>query len=357
MNRKKFLLQLLPGLIPLFIFIIADEIWGTKIGLIIAIISGFVELVFYWFKYKKFDKFILFDTLLIVALGIVSIIVDNDAFFKIKPALIGLLICIILFISAFTPENIIFNISKRYFRGAEFSQIQYDSLKKSLKILFFLFLTYTALVFYSVWFMSKEAWAFISGGLFYIIFGAYFLFEIIRNKFRNKKLKNEEILPLVNENAEIIGKAPRSVCHSNKKYLHPVVHLHIINDKNEIFLQKRANSKKIQPNKWDTAVGGHVEFGEPIDISLKREAYEELGIKFFSAQLFDKYIWSSDIETEFVFAFLTRYNGNIIINKNEISSGKFWKINNIERNIDKKIFTPNFVNEFEKLKVVLSKMK
>jgi hypothetical protein len=50
MNQRKLLLQLLPGFIPLLIFIIADEIWGTEIGLIVAITTGFLELAFYWIK-------------------------------------------------------------------------------------------------------------------------------------------------------------------------------------------------------------------------------------------------------------------------------------------------------------------
>ncbi|MBN2891182.1 MAG: septation protein IspZ [Bacteroidales bacterium] len=187
MNQRKILLQLLPGFIPLFVFIIADEIWGTKIGLIVAVIVGIGELIFYRIKDKKFDKFILFDTLLIIALGVVSIILDNDVFFKLKPALIGVLTCVILAISAFTPSNILLNMSKRYMRGLEFNEQQYKQMKKSMKSMFYMFAVYTLLVFYSVWFMSDAAWAFISGGLFYIIFGIYFVYEFVKNKIAQKK--------------------------------------------------------------------------------------------------------------------------------------------------------------------------
>ncbi|MFO7371036.1 MAG: hypothetical protein R6X09_12305 [Bacteroidales bacterium] len=73
MNTKKLLLQLLPGFIPLIVFILADEIWGTRIGLLVAIGFGIAGLVWYLLKDRRFDRFILFDTLLIVALGVVSI--------------------------------------------------------------------------------------------------------------------------------------------------------------------------------------------------------------------------------------------------------------------------------------------
>ena len=53
MNQRKLLLQLLPGFIPLFAFIVADELWGTKIGLIVAIAFGIIELAWYWIKDRK----------------------------------------------------------------------------------------------------------------------------------------------------------------------------------------------------------------------------------------------------------------------------------------------------------------
>ena len=73
-----------------------------------------------------------------------------------------------------------------------------------------------------------------------------------------------EHFPIVNENGEIIGKATRTECHSGSFLLHPVVHLHVFNSRGELYLQKRAENKDIQPGKWDTSVGGHVDYGEEI---------------------------------------------------------------------------------------------
>ncbi len=352
MNKRTILWQLLPGFIPLFIFILADEIWGTTIGLIVAVVVGIVELVYYRIKDKKFDKFILLDTSLIIVLGLVSIVLDNDVFFKIKPALIDVLMCIILCIWAYAPGNVMLTMSKRYMKGMTFNDEQTEYMKKNMRVLFWIFIAYTALVFYSVWFMSKEAWAFISGGLFYIIFAVYFVYEFVKNKLLRKK-NMEEWLPILNIKGEIIGKAPRSLCHTNKEYLHPVIHLHVVNNKGEIYLQKRALNKKVQPGKWDTSVGGHIGFGEEIESGLRREALEELGIQDFSIQSIGNYIWESEIEREWVCCFLTKYNGQIIIDKNEILEGKFWSQTDIKNNLGKGIFTPNFEEEYRKYATLL----
>jgi len=349
MIQQKLLKQILPGFIPLIIFIIADEIWGTKIGLIVAVAIGLLSLVYFWVKDHKFDKFILFDTILIVALGVISILLDNEVFFKLKPALIGVLVCAILAVSVFTPSNIMFNMSKRYMKGIEFNDAQFRQMQKSMRVMFWLFTIYTLLVFYSVWFMSNKAWAFISGALFYIMFGVYLAFEFIKSKLKQQKLLNEEWLPLVNEKGKITGKAPRSVCHSNKALLHPVVHMHVINKKGDIYLQKRPGHKTIQPNKWDTAVGGHVEFGETIELSLKREAIEEIGIHDFQPKLMSTYIWKSEVESEYVFCFTTLYNGEFNISKEELEDGRFWTKEEIEKNLKQNIFTPNFELEYKKI--------
>jgi isopentenyldiphosphate isomerase/intracellular septation protein A len=349
MNQRKLLLQLIPGFVPLFAFIIADEIWGTTIALIVAIASGIIELAYYWIKDHKFDKFILLDTLLIIFLGVVSLILKNDVFFKIKPGLIGLLMCAVIGISVYTPSNILLNMSKRYMKGIEFNDQQYQLMKKNMKVMFWLFVAYTVLVFYSVWFMSNEAWAFISGGLFYIVF------EFVKTLISRNKRNSEEWLPLLNNKGEVIGKAPRSICHSSKGYLHPVVHLHVINSKGEIYLQKRPLNKKIQPGKWDTAVGGHIALGENIETGLKREAQEEIGLKDFNAKMTANYIWESDMEREFVFCYITNYDGIITINKKELTDGKFWSYSEIKNNLGKGIFTPNFEEEFNKILRVLNK--
>lgn len=350
MSRTELLKKLLPGFIPLFVFIIADEIWGTKIGLFVAVTVGVAEMVWVGLKEKRFDKFILFDTLLLVVLGAVSILLDNDIFFKLKPGLIELILVAVLAVSAFSSVNIIGLMGKRYLKDTEFNEAQMTQMRKSLKSLFYIFLGHTLLVFYATFFMSKEAWAFISGGLFYILFGVYFLFELYNQKRKKKQLQNEEWVPLVDEQGKIIGQAPRSQVHNGSKLLHPVVHLHVINRNKAILLQKRPISKLIQPGKWDTSVGGHISAGESLEQALKKEVYEEIGLTDYSVKMRKVYKWESEVETELVYLFTTFDFKNINVHTDEVDEVRFWTKNQIEKNLGKEIFTPNFEYEFGLLK-------
>jgi isopentenyldiphosphate isomerase/intracellular septation protein A len=347
--------KLLPGLLPLFIFILADEIWGTRVGLYVALAFGLGELLFYYIRDKKIDKFILLDTGLLIVLGVVSIALENDIFFKIKPALIEIILLAIIAFSLWGPRNLIMSMSQRYLGEMQLNADQEKAMRINMIAMFWITLIHIFLILYSAEYMSKEAWVFISGGLYYIFFAVYFLILWSVNRLKQRRFSNEEWFPVVDEDGRVTGKAPRSVCHDGKsKLLHPVVHLHLLNNEGKLFLQKRSLKKDIQPGRWDTSVGGHVAPGEMIEDALAREVREEIGLKNIMPQFIHKYLWESSRERELVFSFIAISSETPVINKDEIDEGKFWTPDEIRKSIGKDIFTQNFEHEFGLLTKKLS---
>ena len=130
---------------------------------------------------------------------------------------------------------------------------------------------------------------------------------------------NKEMFPIVDEEGNITGAATRGECHNGSKLLHPVVHLHVFNSQGELFLQKRPEWKDIQPGKWDTSVGGHIDLGESVDR-----------------------------EKELVFSHRTTYDGTITPSE-ELDDGRFWTLEDIRNALGTGVFTPNFESEFKRL--------
>lgn len=60
---------------------------------------------------------------------------------------------------------------------------------------------------------------------------------------------------------------------------HLVVHVLIINEKNELLVQQRQPFKKGWPNMWDITVGGSAIAGETSQQAAERETLEEIGLK------------------------------------------------------------------------------
>jgi isopentenyldiphosphate isomerase len=162
---------------------------------------------------------------------------------------------------------------------------------------------------------------------------------------------SEELFPIVDENGTILGSATRSECHSGSFLLHPVVHLHIVRHDGSLLLQKRSMAKDIQPGRWDTAVGGHVDLGENILMALQREAREELGIHDMTPEHLVVYPFKSDREYELVHVYLWHAPTSFVpvADPAEIDEVRFWTMSEIEAAIGTGALTPNFEQEFRRV--------
>ena len=139
------------------------------------------------------------------------------------------------------------------------------------------------------------------------------------------------------------GRVPRG-----SMLLHPVVHLHLFNSCGELYLQKRPAWKDIQPGRWDTAVGGHVDWGEEPLAALRREVREEVGVTDFEPQHVLTYLFESERERELVYVYKTVYDGPVVPS-GELDGGRFWTLREIRRRSGLRDLYPQFRSEIRRV--------
>lgn len=156
-----------------------------------------------------------------------------------------------------------------------------------------------------------------------------------------------EELELVDEHGRVVGRALRSACHGDPSLVHRSVHVLVFNREGQLYLQRRAAAKDIEPGKWDTSVGGHVDPGESWEQAARREMQEELGIEA-GLSFLHEYVWGSEVETERVRTYKTVHDGPIRLHPDEIEEGRFWTMSEIQASLGAGLFTPNFEEEFSR---------
>ena len=159
-----------------------------------------------------------------------------------------------------------------------------------------------------------------------------------------------EIWDILDEDGNVTGKTMQKgdkIVWQDGIY-HQGADVWIINSEKKILIQKRSPEKKLEPNVW-AMTGGSVIKGETALDTLKREVFEELGIKLNVENAIkihhyrtgnvwlDEYIVVQEINLD-----------NVVMQKEEVSEVKFATFSEIEKLYQDKMFMKNrweFVRE------------
>jgi isopentenyldiphosphate isomerase/intracellular septation protein A len=348
-------LLLLPGTLPLLVFTVMENSAGAEAGILSAVAAGTAFLFISYLISNRFEWFILIDIALLIILGGISLVTGRLVFFLSKPVVTELFFTTLPFFVNLRDKSLLFGVSRRFFGDVQLSSVNPFKITFPVISLISLCGIHMLLVMLAVVHMNFVVWGLLSGILFPLIPLSFLILTHFTQRKKAAGKSGEEFVPLVDETGRVTGRAKRSEVHFNPagKLLHPVVHLHVFNREQELFLQKRPEWKEVQPGKWDTAVGGHVSYGDTIERGLRREALEELGIRGFKPVFVRNYLWETEVEKELVYMFYALLNEIPSVNTSELAGGRFWTLGEIRENLEKEVFTPNFIHEFLILETLL----
>ena len=143
----------------------------------------------------------------------------------------------------------------------------------------------------------------------------------------------EEFVEILKEN----GKSTEKNISKKEAHKYGVCHgisaIGLIDKKGRLLIQKRAETKKDEPNKWDLSSAGHIDAGETAIDAAIREMYEELGVKVDENELLliDTYLNKVKLNEDiyinhFTYLYIVKKDiklKDIIIQEKEVSEIKF----------------------------------
>lgn len=176
----------------------------------------------------------------------------------------------------------------------------------------------------------------------------------MQDDLREQAEPSAELLEVIDDDGVVIGLRRRGEIHGDPSLRHRALHILVFNAAGELFLQQRSRLKRIQPGRWDSSVGGHVDPGESYEEAAVRELAEELGLSLpVSAleQLYD-YVWRTAVETEHVRTFRLVHEGPFSLHPAEIEDGRFWSSKELRRAVGGGNLTPNLEHELRLLNIV-----
>lgn len=159
-----------------------------------------------------------------------------------------------------------------------------------------------------------------------------------------------ELLDIYNENNEPLHKSyDREKVHNEGLWHHEILVI-IVNNKNQVLLQKRSYKRRHLPGKW-ALCAGHVISGETEKATAVRELKEELGIKILQKDLefIEIHKKGDPTNKKFSYIYLLKTDKKIKeikIQTDELTCAKYVSINKVMRLIKKKEKYLAFADEY-----------
>lgn len=158
------LFQLLPLLVFVLVDLLVDDV---RISIAAAVVFAVLQLVVTWARTRRFDWFVVLDVALIAGLGGMSVALENELFFKLKPAIIEAVTIVFMVGLLLAPPAFLTRYLERLTPGKPLTPEGYSLMRQMLRWGCVATGVHIVAVLYAAFFQSKSVWAAVSGPGFY----------------------------------------------------------------------------------------------------------------------------------------------------------------------------------------------
>lgn len=173
------------GLAPVILFTLIEDQYGIIYGLVAGMIYAVLEILYEFYRYKKVSKLTIVSNTMILALGGVSLLTNEGAWFKLQPALLEFLFFIILFGSWLIKKPLLSKLAEQ--NNASLPEVIKSNMSAMTFRVSLFFLTHAVLAYYAAFYWTTEQWAWLKGVGLAVSFVIYLVFEMIYLRFKIKR--------------------------------------------------------------------------------------------------------------------------------------------------------------------------
>lgn len=335
------------GLMSIFLFsflvLWIDTRLATSICLVLAIV-GYIAV-------KKYSRLIYDISIVTFAIAVML----SFTFFDTLPVLNRFVVVEIIFVlSLITMRLSRGRIVTRVARGRDLMLKNY--LKESFRVAFQTQygLSIHLLLVLAFFLFNADQSRFINTAFLVILCQVILLCimaaETARLYILDKKLYQEEWLPVVTEKGNVTGRIAKSITKGLKnKFMHPVVRVALLYD-GRIYLKERDPSRLLDPGKLDYPFEKYMQFNHDIDETVRASLGKECGSTDLPLRFLLKYTFENETTKRLIFLYTSDIKDEETFNGLRLKDGKLWTTAQIEDNMGTELFSECFELEFEYLK-------
>lgn len=192
---------LLGGILPVVIFTVIEEKYGTYWGLVSGMVFGLGEIIFEKVKFKKVDSITWIGNGLLLGMGAISLFTKEGIWFKLQPAIIELFMAILLMGSTIMGKPFLLLMAKKQNTLSQLPEPIRPIMEKQFSGLNFriglFFLLHSVLATWAALYWSTRAWAILKGVGLTMSLIAYMGIEIfwMRSKMKTAASKIKSAAP------------------------------------------------------------------------------------------------------------------------------------------------------------------
>lgn len=334
--------------LPLLVFIVGDNFWGLDMAWKISFPVAMLTILFVYRFYNRLFVWYILLAACYVFIGLMySLIIEYQIYTPFSFYTDDLLF-IVLMLLLFFFRNTTHKIARKTLHPRMPMTNNLDELFRINGTLLVIVSFFTILFIVLELKFKDIHHPYINYvNYFYLVVMVFItLYETIRVLFIRSMLLKEDWVPIVSKQGKIIGTEPYlSRVLSEKKYMHPVVRMHIIQE-GKLLLKKYADDDVTHSQMWDTAINNHVRVGESIQEALARTSKAVFNAEINNAIFLSNYSCENNVELEYVFLFVTCNIQQDNLSANDWLQFKWWTPKQIKENFNEGIFTEEFKQEY-----------